>query len=54
MTGYHAFSVIDHVKVTATRRAGLVKISEKILLQPPDVLAEGVVSGILCFVIHGR
>ena len=50
MTDYHAFSVIDPVTTAAIIETGFLNLDRNILVGHPDVVADGVVSGIRCFV----
>ena len=50
MTDYHAFSVIDPATSAAIIETGFLNLDRNILVGHPDVVADGVVSGILCFV----
>jgi len=50
MTSYHAFSEIDPNTVAAIIETGFLNLDQEILTQHTDVVADGVVNGILCFV----
>ena len=50
MTDYHAFSVIDPATTAAIIEIGFLNLDRTILVDRPDVVADGIVSGILCFV----
>ena len=50
MTDYHAFSAIDPSTTAAIIETGFLNLDRDILVHHPDVVADGVVSGILCFV----
>ncbi len=50
MTSYHAFSEIDPNTVAAIIETGFLYLDQEILTQHTDQVADGVVSGILCFV----
>jgi len=50
MTSYHAFSEIDPNTVAAIIETGFLNLDQEILTQHTDLVAEGVVNGILCFV----
>jgi N-acetylmuramoyl-L-alanine amidase len=50
MTGYHAFSEIDPNTIAAIIETGFLNLDREILTQHTDQVADGVVSGILCFV----
>lgn len=50
MTGYHAFSEIDPNTIAAIIEAGFLNLDRDILTQHTDQVADGVVSGLMCFV----
>jgi N-acetylmuramoyl-L-alanine amidase len=50
MREYHAFSEIDPNTITAIIETGFLNLDRKILTEQPELVAEGVVQGILCFV----
>jgi N-acetylmuramoyl-L-alanine amidase len=50
MTDYHAFSAIDPATTAAIIETGFLNLDRDILVHHPDLVADGVVSGILCFV----
>jgi N-acetylmuramoyl-L-alanine amidase len=50
MTEYHAFSAIDSGTTAAIIETGFLNLDRELLVKHPDVVADGVVSGILCFV----
>ena len=50
MTSYHAFSEIDPNTVAAIIETGFLNLDQEILTQHTDLVADGVVNGILCFV----
>jgi N-acetylmuramoyl-L-alanine amidase len=50
MTDYHAFSEIDPDTPAAIIETGFMNLDREILTQHPDVIANGIASGILCFV----
>jgi N-acetylmuramoyl-L-alanine amidase len=50
MTDYHAFSAIDPATTAAIIETGFLNLDRDILVYHPDLVADGVVSGILCFV----
>lgn len=49
MTQYHAFSEIDPNTTAAIIETGFLNLDRKILTEQPDVVAQGVSAGILCF-----
>jgi N-acetylmuramoyl-L-alanine amidase len=50
MTFYHGFNEIDHNTTAAIIEAGFLNLDYKILTEQPDLVATGIVNGILCFV----
>lgn len=50
MTSYHAFSEIDPETIAAIIETGFLYLDQEVLTQHTDQVADGVVSGILCFV----
>lgn len=50
MTDYHAFSVIDPNTTAAIIETGFLYLDRNILVNHPDVVADGIVSGIRCFI----
>lgn len=50
MTLYHAFSEISNNTTSAIIETGFLNLDYQILTERPDVVATGVVNGILCFV----
>lgn len=50
MTGYHTFYAIDGRTPGAIIETGFLWLDRDLLTQHPDVVAQGVVDGILCFV----
>jgi len=50
MTSYHAFNEIDPNTVAAIIETGFLNLDQEILTQHTDLVAQGVVNGILCFV----
>ena len=49
MTDYHAFSEIDPSTTAAIIETGFLNLDRKILTEHPDLIAQGVTNGILCF-----
>ncbi len=49
MTDYHAFREIDPSTTAAIIETGFLNLDRKILTERPDLVAQGVASGILCF-----
>lgn len=50
MTDYHAFRAVDPSTPSAIIEAGFLNLDRSILVDHPDVVADGVVAGVLCFV----
>jgi N-acetylmuramoyl-L-alanine amidase len=50
MTDYHAFRVIDPSTPAAIIETGFLYLDRSLLVDHPDVVADGVVAGVLCFV----
>ena len=50
MTDYHAFSAINSDTSAAIIETGFLNLDREILIHHPDLVADGVLSGILCFV----
>jgi N-acetylmuramoyl-L-alanine amidase len=49
MREYHAFSEIDPNTIAAIIETGFLKLDQKLLTEQTDLVANGVVQGILCF-----
>jgi len=50
MTDYHAYREIDPATTAAIIEAGFLNKDYDILTQHPDVISDGIVAGIMCFV----
>jgi N-acetylmuramoyl-L-alanine amidase len=50
MTHYHAFEEIHHETIAAILETGFMNLDRQILTERPEVVAQGIVNGILCFV----
>ncbi len=50
MTNYHAFSEINPDTPAAIIETGFMNLDREILTQHADLIADGITSGILCFV----
>jgi N-acetylmuramoyl-L-alanine amidase len=50
MTDYHAFRAIDPSTPAAIIETGFLNLDRNLLVDHPDVVADGVVAGVLCFV----
>ncbi len=49
MTSYHAFGEIDENTPAAIIETGFMNLDREFLVQHPELAAQGIVSGILCF-----
>jgi len=52
MTDYHAFEEINPYTTAAIIEAGFLYLDYDILTQHPDVIADGIVAGIMCYVTN--
>jgi N-acetylmuramoyl-L-alanine amidase len=50
MTKYHAFRAIDPSTPAAIIETGFLNLDRTLLVDHPDTVADGIVSGVLCFV----
>jgi len=50
MTDYHAFEEISPVTTAAIIETGFLNLDYDILTQRPDLIADGIVAGIMCYV----
>jgi N-acetylmuramoyl-L-alanine amidase len=50
MTDYHAFRVIDPLTPAAIIETGFLYLDRTLLVDHPDLVADGLVAGVLCFV----
>jgi N-acetylmuramoyl-L-alanine amidase len=50
MTNYHAFGEINTETTAAIIEAGFLNLDRKILTENTDVVAQGIVDGINCFI----
>jgi len=50
MTDYYAFKVVDTATTAAIIETGFLHLDQDLLVNHPDLLADGIMSGILCFV----
>ena len=50
MTDYHAFSVIDPATTAAIIETGFLYLDRSLIVDHPDIVADGITAGILCFV----
>ena len=52
MTSYHAFDEIDPSTTAAIMEIGFMNLDRLILTQQPDLLAEGIAQGVLCYIYN--
>jgi N-acetylmuramoyl-L-alanine amidase len=52
MTDYHAFRAVNPATTAAILETGFLNLDRTILTQHPDLVADGIVSGIICFVTN--
>src|SRR3989304_388439 len=52
MTSYHAFDEIDLDTTAAIIEIGFMNLDRTILTQQPDLLAEGIAQGVLCYIYN--
>ena len=52
MTDYHAFRAVNPATTAAIIETGFLNLDRDILVNHPDVVADGIVSGVLCFVTN--
>jgi len=50
MTSYHTFNEIDTSTTAAIIEAGFMNLDQDLLRNHPDVVADGIVAGIMCYV----
>jgi N-acetylmuramoyl-L-alanine amidase len=50
MTAYHAFREIDQHTPAAIIETGFLNLDRRILTEQPDLVAQGITDGILCYV----
>lgn len=50
MTNYHAFDEINTETTAAIIETGFLNLDRKILTEHPDIVAQGIVDGILCYI----
>lgn len=50
MTSYHAFSEINNQTVAVIIEVGFLNLDRQILTQNPDIIADGIVASIMCFI----
>jgi N-acetylmuramoyl-L-alanine amidase len=52
MTSYHAFDEIDLDTTAAIIETGFMNLDRTMLTQQPDLLAEGIAQGVLCYIYN--
>jgi N-acetylmuramoyl-L-alanine amidase len=52
MSSYHTFEEIDLSTTAAIMEIGFMRLDEQILTQQPDLLAEGIAQGVLCYIYN--
>jgi N-acetylmuramoyl-L-alanine amidase len=52
MTDYHAFRAVSPATTAAIIETGFLYLDRDILVNHPDVIADGIVSGLVCFVTN--
>lgn len=52
MTSYHAFDEINPDTVAAIMEIGFLNLDRQILTQQPDLLADGIAQGVLCYIYN--
>jgi len=52
MTGYHAFQEISSNTTAAIMEIGFMNLDRLIMTQQPDLLAEGISQGVLCYIYN--
>ncbi len=52
MTDYHAFRAVNPATTAAIIETGFLNLDRDILVNHPDVIADGIVSGLICFVTN--
>jgi N-acetylmuramoyl-L-alanine amidase len=50
MTSYHAFSEIDDTTPAVIIETGFLNLDRQLLTQTPEIAAQGIASGIICFI----
>lgn len=50
MTSYHTFSEINKETTAAIIETGFLNLDEQIIRNQPELLADGIVAGIQCFI----
>ena len=50
MTYYHAFDEINTETTAAIIETGFLNLDRQILVQQPELIAQGLVDGILCYI----
>lgn len=52
MTSYHAFDEINPDTAAAIMEIGFLNLDKQILTQQPDLLADGIAQGVLCYIYN--
>ena len=52
MTDYHAFRAVDTATTAAIIETGFLNLDREILVKHPEVVADGIVAGLVCFVTN--
>jgi N-acetylmuramoyl-L-alanine amidase len=50
MTSYHAFDEIHHETPAVIIEVGFMNLDRQILTRYPDVVAQGIADGVLCYI----
>ena len=50
MTSYHAFDEIHESTTAIIIEVGFLNLDRQILTQQPELIAEGIISGLKCFI----
>ena len=50
MTSYHAFGEVNTETTAAIIEAGYLNLDQQILTKNPEIVAQGIVDGLLCFI----
>jgi len=52
MSSYHAFNEIDDDTPAVIIETGFMNLDKQLLTQQPDLVAKGIVDGILCYIYN--
>jgi N-acetylmuramoyl-L-alanine amidase len=50
MTYYHAFSEVNTETPAVIIEVGFLNLDQQILTQQPDLISDGIVNGLLCYI----